>query len=262
MAYTAIDRRGGICILRFNCPEVMNALSTNAIEETLNTVTELKKEIIFGDFSLRVLIITGSGKAFIAGADVKEMSSMNSEEGAQFCLKGNELLRAIETFPAPVIAAVNGYALGGGLEMALSADFIYAADIAKFGLPEVTLGIIPGFGGIRRLALRVGTANARELIFSGKIIEATEACRLGIVNKVIDSEKLMEKTITSAQQIMKAAPGAIRAAKRHIEDCKNTHYEISASLEAERFGRLFAGKEALEGMNAFLEKRKPIWLEK
>jgi len=256
MSYLRTDIRDRIATVTFDCPESLNALSSAAIGELSEAIASLRTES-----GIRALLLTGNGKAFIAGANIREMRSMDARAAADFSLSGNLLMQAIETFPHPVIAAVNGFALGGGMEVALSADFIYAAQTARMGLPEVTLGIMPGFGGARRLAARVGPAAARELIFTGRMLDAAEALRIGLVNRVCEPEALLAETRATADAIAKASPAAIRAAKKHIAVCLESCRETALQAETAAFGLLFAHPDHTAGMSAFLDKTKPQWAE-
>jgi enoyl-CoA hydratase len=260
MDYIQFEKRDRVGIVTFNNPERMNALSSGAIAQATKFFSELSRAIEAGtDGDLRVLLLTGAGKAFISGADVKEMSAMGKAEAERFSAEGNALMRLIECFPVPVIAAVNGYALGGGFELALCADFIYASTAAKLGFPEVTLGIIPGFGGVPRLAARIGAARASELLFTGRLIGADEALRAGVVNQVFEPAALLEAALQAAALMAKAGPRALKEAKKHLRESARLDAEAAAALEARRFGQLFAAEEAREGLEAFLGKRPPQW---
>ncbi|MGD0724264.1 MAG: enoyl-CoA hydratase/isomerase family protein [Spirochaetia bacterium] len=253
MSYIQFEEKNGIGIVQFDRPEAMNALSSEGIREALRFFEGL------GDPELTAILLTGSGKAFISGADVREIAVMEPREASRFSDLGNRLMSAIEACPVPVIAAVNGYAIGGGLEVALATDFIYASANAKMGLPEVTLGIMPGFGGVRRLCARIGTARAKELVYTGRLVTAQEALDLGIVNRVVLSGELMVQSMQTAALIGEAGPRAIRAAKRHANACMLVEAAQGAAKEAESFGGLFGDDESREGLLAFLEKRKPAW---
>jgi enoyl-CoA hydratase len=276
MGYIRYESQGEVGLVTFSRPEALNALSRAGIEESLAFFQDLGRLLAGGGAAagdsgpapgpapgIRALVLTGAGKAFIAGADVKEMSGMGPEEASRFSAEGNHLMIAIERLPVPVIAAVNGYALGGGFEVALAADFIYAASGARMGLPEASLGIIPGFGGVRRLCLRIGAARAKELVYSGRQVTAQEALELGIVNRVVvPPGELLSETLKAAASLGNAGRQALRAAKRQFEECLLPGAEEAAAAEAERFGALFAGGEPSEGMTALLEKRKPSWARK
>jgi enoyl-CoA hydratase len=263
VGYISWELKDGVGLATFNRPEALNALSQAGLEEALGFFEELAARLsAAGPPPLAAVVLTGAGKAFIAGADVKEMSRMNPQQACAFSLLGNQLMSRIERLPVPVIAAVNGHALGGGFEVALAADFLYAASGALLGLPEVTLGIIPGFGGLRRLCRRIGVARAKELVYTGRLVTAEEAFQLGIANRVTAPDQLLGETLQTAALIGSASPEAVRAAKRHAEDCLLPDDEEAAAAEAERFGALFAGGQPAEGMSARLERRRPVWPRK
>jgi enoyl-CoA hydratase len=263
MGYIHYEQNEGVGLVTFSRHEALNALSAAGVAEALRFFEDLGGKLSGGGAApVQAVVLTGAGKAFIAGADVKEMSGMSPEEASRFSAQGNRLMNEIERLPVPVIAAVNGYALGGGFEIALAADFMYAAAGAKMGLPEVTLGIIPGFGGVRRLCWRIGTARAKELVYTGRQVTAEEAFELGIVNRVAPPGGLLELAMQTAAALGNAGRQAIRAAKRHSNECMLLNAEAAAAIEAERFGALFAGIEPAEGMTALLEKRKPAWARK
>ena len=261
MSYIQFSREGKIGIVTFSKPAGMNTLSSADIDEGLEFFGDLADAVELGKEDIRSLILTGEGKGFIAGADIHEMREMSAADAEDFSRRGNALMRRIETFPVPVIAAVNGYALGGGLETALSADFIYVSKKAKVGLPEVTLGIFPGFGGGRRLALRIGEAKAKELVYTGRMITADEAYALGLANRVAEPDELMTAARETASAIAAAAPGAVRAIKTHINAGRELTTEGWMTAEPGLFGGLFGLAESTEGLSAFLEKRDPSWLE-
>jgi len=210
------------------------------------------------DSDVGIVIITGAGeKAFVAGADIKEMKDMSPLEARNFMHFGQGVFNDIENLPKPTIAAVNGFALGGGCELALSCDMIIASEKAKFGLPEVTLGIHPGFGGTQRLPRLIGSAKAKELIFTGKMIDANEALRIGLVNKVVPPENLMDVAKALAQKILKNGQLAIRLVKSAINAGLNVPLEKGLAYEAVTQGLAFTTEDKNEGLEAFLEKRKP-----
>ncbi len=255
MAYEniSVSLEEGIAVLKINRPKVLNALNRTTLLEIQRALKELEK-----DPEVRVLIITGEGeKAFVAGADISEMAPMNPKEALEFSKLGHETLSLIEEFPSPVIAAVNGYALGGGLELVLACDIILASENARLGLPEVTLGICPGFGGTQRLPRLIGKARAKELIFTGEMIDAKKAYEFGIVNKVIPQDKLLDEAKEIARKIAKNGPLAVRAAKRLVEKGLETSLRNGEAMEIEAWANLFATEDQKEGMKAFLEKRKP-----
>jgi enoyl-CoA hydratase len=244
---------GEIGILVMNRPKALNALNIETLREIQTGIEEVR-----GHSELRVLILTGSGeKAFVAGADIAEMKGMNSIEALNFSKLGHLTLKMIQDLDRPVIAAVNGYALGGGMEIALACDFIYASENARFGLPEVTLGIFPGFGGTQRLPRLIGKGKAKELILTGKMITAQEAFQLGILNRVFPQASLMEETKKVALQV--AANGAIgvKLAKMVVDAGFNMDLTEACTLESYAFGFGFTTEDQKEGMTAFVEKRKP-----
>ncbi len=260
MEYTKLklEIAGGTAVITFCSPETLNALNSQALTELGDAVAEVKKAAA-ADRRLRALIITGEGKAFVAGADIKEMSSMGSVDAAGFSRFGNNVFAAIDNLPIPVIAAVNGYALGGGLELVLACDFAYAAETAKLGLPETTLGIIPGFGGSKRLADRIGKAAAKELVFTGRMIDTSEALRLRIVNRVVPAESLLDTVKTVVSEISKSSPNAACEVKELLNKCQDNSIEAMTALESNKFGLIFGHPDSAEGQKAFIDKRKPDW---
>lgn len=247
-----IETTAGVATLTINSPRTMNALNSEILGELECALYELNLEE-----SVHAVIITGAGeKAFVAGADIKEMSGMSSHEGHQFGLKGQRVMMLIEKMTKPVIAAVNGYALGGGLELALACDFIYASQKAKFGFPEVTLGIMPGFGGTQNLARLIGVNKANELIFTGKMISADKAAAWGIVNELFPPEELLIKAREAAAAIAAVGRLGVAYAKDAIANGLNMVKEDGFRYEASLFGVLFSTADQKEGMGAFVEKRK------
>ena len=246
---TATD---GVATLTINSPRTLNALSSEVLCELECALYELNL-----DNSVKAVVLTGAGeKAFVAGADVKEMSNMTAYEGHQFGLKGQRVMLLIKKMTKPVIAAVNGFALGGGLELALACDFIYASEKAKIGFPEVTLGIIPGFGGTQNLPRLIGKGRANELIFTGKIINAAKALEWGIVNEVFAPEELLPKALETAAAMVKVGTLGVTYAKDAIVSGLDMTREDGFRYEAALFGVLFATDDQKEGMGAFVEKRK------
>lgn len=242
-------------VLMINRPKALNALNGETLRELQRAMEEAK-----GYPEMRVLMLTGAGeKAFVAGADIQEMANMNSLEALDFSRLGHLTLKMIQDFDRPVIAAVNGYALGGGTEIALACDIIYASENAVFGLPEVSLGIFPGFGGTQRLPRLIGKARAKELIFTGKRITAQEAYGMGIVNRVFPQASLMEETKKVAGQIAANGPVGLRLAKMAIDGGFDMGLSEACSVEAYAFGLTFSTADQKEGMKAFLEKRKPAY---
>jgi len=244
-----VEKKKEIGIITLNRPEARNALNRKMIQELGDALTELEN-----DLQIRVIIITGN-KDFCAGADIKEMNVIKPEEIETFCRWGHKVINQIESMGKPVIAAINGFALGGGCELALACDIRIAGESAKFGQPEVNLGLIPGFGGTQRLSRLVGIGKAKEMILTGEIINAKEAAAIGLVNRVEKDEELMAKAEEMSQVIAQKGPIAVKMAKKLI----NENQEITKGLEKEIefFARCFTTQDRLEGIKAFLEKRKP-----
>ena len=255
MAYDTIifEVEHGIAIIRFNRPKALNAINPRVITEVNDALEKIKV-----DSSIKTLILTGEGdKAFIAGADIATMRDYTPLEGKYFSAQGHELLFRLESLPIPVIACVNGFALGGGCELAMACDFIYAADSAKFGQPEINLGIIPGFGGTQRLARLVGKSMAKELCMTGIMISAQEAKDIGLVNRVFPAEELWKETIKVAKLLAAKGKVSIRAVKETIDRGYDQDLRTGCYMESEAFGICMASPDAREGMGAFLEKRAP-----
>lgn len=246
-----------IWILSIQRPEALNALNGAVLNEMADVLRQIG-EINFEN--ARALVITGSGeKAFVAGADIKEIAELNEENAFAFAQKGQSIFHELNHLKIPVIAAVNGFALGGGLELALGCDFIYASENAKFGLPEVSLGLIPGFGGTVRLARAVGIRKARELIYTGDMINAQEALSLGLVNKVVPAAELMNTVMKTVNTIISRGPVAVAAAKRSINQTYELDIDEAQKTEAQYFAELFSSEDVREGTRAFIEKRKPTF---
>ena len=244
-------RDEAVVTLTLNRPEKLNALSVELVTELGRVADELSR-----DATVRCAILTGAGdKAFAAGADIAAMSRMTVAEAKRFADLGHRVGAALEALPVPVIAAVNGFALGGGCELALACDFIYASDRAKLGQPEVNLGVIPGFGGTQRLARRVGEARARELCMTGDTLTADEALRIGLVNAVVPHAELLGRVREVAKKIASKGPLAIAAVKRVIGRGADVPLATANELEATAFAGLFGSQDQAEGMKAFLEKR-------
>ena len=245
----------GVAMVTISRPKAMNALNTAFFDEMNNLLNELES-----NNNVRVMVITGDGKAFVAGADIAEMVGKTSDEGQAFSKYGQDTFQRIEAMPFPVIAAINGFALGGGCELAMSCDFRIASKKAKFGQPEVNLGLIPGYAGTQRMARLIGKADAMYLLLTADMISADDALRLKLVQKVFEPEILMDEVMKIAKNIASKGPLAVRKVKEVTR--KGLHQEFSAGsdLEAKHFGSLFGeGTEGKEGMTAFLEKRKPNW---
>ncbi len=248
---------GGIATITINRPEVLNALNLQVLRDIIGAVGEARLAE-----DVKVVILTGEGRSFVAGADIAQMKNFSATEALEFADLGHEVMRQFETLPKPVIAAVNGFALGGGTEIALGCDFIYASSKAKFGQPEVNLGIIPGFGGTQRLARSVGANVARELIFTGSVIDAAQAKRIGLVCEVFEPEALMEKVREKANLLQSVGPLAIAAAKRAMDKGMDMALDAACELEKQTFVALFGTEDQKEGMTAFVEKRKPSFKTK
>ena len=252
-----VEKKNGIGSITMNRPQVRNALNIETLEELIKTIQELEN-----DPTIHVAIITGKENAFIAGADIKEMQGMNTLQAKKFGALGHQLMQSIEHSRLPYIAAVNGYALGGGCEMMMACDIILASTNAKIGQPEINLGIHPGFGGTQRLPRLIGTTKAKELLLTGDAIDAQEAFRIGLVNKVVDPEKLMEETEKLAQKILTKSPVQISFIKELVNKGINMDLPSACALEIASFSASFATEDQKEGMSVFLEKRKPLFKAK
>lgn len=241
-----------IATVTINRPKVLNALSDSVLTELTKCFRDIKRQP-----EIRGVIVTGAGdKAFVAGADIAAMQKMTALEAAHFGDMGHRCMRAIETSPVPVIAAVNGFCLGGGLELALSCDFIYASTSAKLGLPEVNLGLFPGFGGTQRLARLVGRNRAKEIIYTAKIFSAQEAYDIGIINKLCEPDQLIPEVTKTLQTILKKGPVAVSLAKRVINEGSDLPLASGLAFEEVTFPLTFATEDRNEGVKAFLEKRE------
>lgn len=243
-----------IWTLTINRPASLNALNAQVLSE-LSEALDFMAQKPYSE--ARVLVVTGAGeKAFVAGADIKSMTQMSESEAETFGKNGQNVFRKLERIKIPVIAAVNGFALGGGLELALACDFIYASEKAQFGLPEVSLGLIPGFGGTVRLSKVLGPSAAKEWIYTGKIVKAEEALKLGLVNYIFSASDLMTEVKKTAQLIASRGPVAIAAAKQSIQKSQDLEIDEAMAFEANAFKKLFASFDMKEGTQAFVEKRK------
>lgn len=239
-------------VITMNRPEVLNALNIATLKEL-----DLLLDQIMADTSVKAIVITGSGKkAFVAGADIMEMKDMSALEARNFAGMGQDVFTKLENLPVPVIAAINGFALGGGCELAMACDIRLASKDAKFGQPEVRLGVIPGFDGTQRLPRLVGKGKAKELLFTGEQISADEAFRIGLVNAVCDKEELMSLALDMAQKITSQAPVAVRLCKSAVNEGMDTDLDTATALEREMFALCFSTLDQTEGMQAFVEKRK------
>ncbi len=252
MKFLSFEKKERLGLLIINRPQALNALNKALLEEIDRFLsTQITSE------NIRVLILTGEGKAFIAGADIKEMQAFNESQIREFCNLGHRVARRLETLEQVTIAAVNGYALGGGLEMALACDFIYAANNARLGQPEVSLGVIPGFGGTQRLSRAVGTRKAKEMISTGLLLDAEESLRFGLVNKVVEPDRLLDEAMGAAEKIIQNSFSAVSRAKRVIGEGADLPLPEALELEKKNFVACFSTPDQSEGMAAFIEKRKP-----
>ncbi|MBJ6726214.1 enoyl-CoA hydratase-related protein [Geomesophilobacter sediminis] len=254
MAYRhlLVETNEGVATLTVNRPQSLNALNSEVLDELQAALDTLE-----ADRTVKAVVLTGAGeKAFVAGADIKEMAAMTSHQAHTFAAKGQKVMLTLERMTTPVIAAVNGFALGGGLELALGCDFIYASEKAKVGFPEVTLGIMPGFGGTQNLSRLIGANKAKELIFTGKMIAADQALAWGIVNQLCAAEDLVPKALETARGIARVGTLGVAYAKDAIGSGLDMSREDGFRYEASLFGVLFATQDQREGMAAFVEKRK------
>jgi enoyl-CoA hydratase len=255
MEYTILQPRldGHVLTVTINRPESLNALNTAFFDE-MDAILENEA----AQPEVRAVIITGAGKAFVAGADISEMVNKLPEEASDFSRRGQLTFQSIVNHPVPVIAAINGFALGGGLELAMACDFRIAVVTAKFGQPEVNLGLIPGYAATQRLSRLVGMGTALFMLTTGEMINAEEALRIGLVQKLTESDKLMEEALRLANVIASKGPRAVKTVKSVTRNGYHMPFPAACELEAQTFGTLFEG-EGIEGMKAFLEKRKPVW---
>lgn len=259
-SYQTIKLEGsdqGVWTLTIQRPEALNSLNL----QVLNEMAEALRQISEMDFEhVKALIITGSGeKAFVAGADIKEMKDMNEDQAMQFAKRGQSIFHELSLLKIPVIAAVNGFALGGGCELALGCDFIIASENAKFGLPEVSLGLIPGFGGTVKLTRAVGIRRAREWTMTAEVISAEVALKYGLVNDVVPLADLLSTVHKKINLILSRSPLAVSQAKKSINEAFDLETEKALGNEAEIFAALFLSKDTQEGISAFMEKRKPVF---
>ncbi|HYQ28906.1 MAG TPA: enoyl-CoA hydratase-related protein [Polyangiaceae bacterium] len=253
-----IEEQAQVAKLTINRPAKLNALNAQVLSELLHafqTLEEAKPEA-----RVRAAILTGAGeKAFVAGADIAEMASLSAAQAYAFSAAGHRLGRLMEDVSFPIVAAVNGFALGGGCELALCADYIFAAEHAKFGQPETNLGLLPGFGGTQRLSRRIGLGRARELVYSGEPISAAEALRIGLVNRVLPAAELLAQAEQHAQRLAGQAPLAVASAKRALNRGFDADLATACELEATAFGALFASEDAQSGLTAFLAKQRATY---
>lgn len=254
MSYKTIklDVSDAIATLTFNRPKVLNALNLEVIAEFHKALSDIQKKA-----DIKVLILTGAGRAFVAGADITVLQDLDPLGAKQFAQSGQWALFALEAMDIPVVACVNGFALGGGCEIAMACDFVCASEEARFGQPEINLGLIPGFGGTQRLARLVGKARAKELCMTGRIITTQEAFAMGLVTRVFPGETLMEETLKIAKIVAAKGVVALRAIKHVIDDGHDVDLKNACALEADAFSICFASPDQKEGTAAFLEKRPP-----
>ncbi len=253
-----IFEKAAISTLTVNRPGAMNALNREVLEEMARVIREVRH-----DSSVRVLIVTGAGdRAFVAGADIAAMSKMSAADGLDFSRLGHRVMESFEDLPIPVIAAVNGFALGGGLELALACDLIIASEKARFGQPEINLGLIPGFGGTQRLPHRIGHNKARELIMMGDMFDARTALELGLANQVVAPADLIESARKLAQKLAGKSAFALRQAKAALRAAFTMEEDAGLRFEQEAFGVVFGSADRVEGTSAFVEKRAPNWQHK
>lgn len=257
MAYENIilEIDGNVAVIKFNRPKALNAINPDMVKELNEALGEIENNT-----DIKVLILTGEGKAFIAGADIAHMAKLTPIQLRNFSRVGQDLMFRIEKLPVPVIASVNGFALGGGNEMAMACDFIYASEKAKFGQPEINLGIIPGFGGSQRLPRLVGKAMAKELCMTGGMIGAAEAKEIGLVNKVFSPETLFDETMKTAKLIATKGKVSLKGLKDTIDRGFDVDLRDGCFMESDMFGLCKASTDGDEGLNAFLEKREPAFI--
>lgn len=253
--YIIYEKSEGIATITLNRPEALNAWSKELAKEFLSAMDDAQK-----DENVKVVIITGAGeKAFSAGADIKAMKGMTALKARELSQMGYEICNAIESIEKPVIAAINGYALGGGMEVSMACDFRIASEKARMGQTEINIGLIPGWGGTQRLTRLVGKAKAKELVFTGKIIDANTALQLGLVNKVVPAEEFMTAVKQFAKELAGKAPVALKVAKSLIDVGADIDLKAALALEREGFGVVASSEDLQEGVSAFIEKRKPVW---
>ena len=247
-----MEKQGAVALVTINRPDALNALNAEVIEGFGRIV-----ESIESDPSIQAVVVTGEGRAFVAGADITEMKEMTPLEAEAFSARAHRNFGRLEELPIPTIAAVNGFALGGGCELALCCDWIYASTKAKIGQPETKLGLIPGFGGTSRLVRRVGLAWAKELVMVAEPIGADEALRIGLVNRVFEPDELLPAAIAAGEAVAARGPVATRLAKEIMQQGQDADVRTAHALEQRAFGLSFASEDRVEGTTAFVEKRDP-----
>lgn len=247
-----LERHGAVALLTLDRPQVLNALDRATLE-----ALHAHAQALASDGALRAVVLTGEGRAFAAGADIAQMRTLDPLGGEAFSRLGHAALAALEGLRVPTLAAVNGFALGGGCELACACDWIYASTKARFGQPEVNLGLLPGFGGTSRLLRRVGTGWAKELVLSGEPIDAETALRIGLANRIFEPDALLPAALRTADAIARKGPFAVAQAKRVLQEGQDADVRTAHALEQQAFGLVFASADRGEGMDAFLEKRDP-----
>ncbi|MBS7616821.1 enoyl-CoA hydratase/isomerase family protein [Candidatus Bathyarchaeota archaeon] len=253
--YIIYEKNEGVATITLNRPEALNAFSEEVINEVIRALEDVK-----ADENIRVVVLTGAGeKAFSAGADIKAMKGMNALKARKLSQTGEKLCVALENLEKPVIAAINGYALGGGLEVAMACDLRIASENARMGQTEINIGLIPGWGGTQRLTRLIGMTKAKELVFTGKIIDAKTAEQLGLVNMVVPQDKFRETVQQFAVELAQKAPVAIKVAKALINKGAEASLDAALALESEGFGVVASSEDLQEGVSAFIEKRKPVF---
>jgi enoyl-CoA hydratase len=252
--YIELKRDDGVALLAINRPEALNAMNVALLDELWEAFEQVES-----DDEVRVLVITGTGKAFVAGADIGHMSGFSPQQAKEWSEFGQSVVGKLESMKKPVIAAVNGYALGGGTELALACDIRVASDRAVFGQPEVKLGMIAGFGGTQRLPRLVGPGRAKEMLFTGDHYDAESACKMGLVNKVVPADELLDYCMDMAKRIAARGPQAVRLSKEAVDRGLDLNLEKALRLESDLYGQVFSNDEPREGCSAFLEKREPKW---
>jgi len=253
--YIIYEKSEGVATITINRPEALNAFSAEVVSEILQAIEDVK-----ADESVRVVVLTGAGeRAFSAGADIKAMKGMNALKARELSQMGERLCSALENLEKPVIAAINGYALGGGLEVAMACDIRLASENARMGQTEINIGLIPGWGGTQRLTRLIGATKAKELIFTGKMIDAKTAEQLGLVNMVVPQDKFRETVRQFALELAQKAPVALKVAKALINKGAEISLEAAIALEREGFGVVASTEDLQEGVSAFIEKRKPVF---
>lgn len=253
--YIIYEKNEGVATITLNRPEALNAFSKEVVEEILHALEDVKT-----DEAVRVVVLTGAGeKAFSAGADIKAMVGMTALKARELSFMGEKLCVGLENLEKPVIAAINGYALGGGLEVAMSCDLRIASENAKMGQTEINIGLIPGWGGTQRLTRLVGMTKAKELVFTGRIIDAKTAEQIGIVNMVVPADKFRETVSQFAKDLASKAPVALKVAKALINKGSDIGLDSALALEREGFGVVGSSEDLKEGVSAFMEKRKPVF---